>query len=248
MGKHLKVGGSTAARTLACPAWIERSENLPKQPSNIYADEGNLLHDAMEEYYQHGKSFESLVGKLTFKEQMLDNAHIKNLLEPARDCVEQVFNDYAIEEYECEPFVEIIPNLAGGSIDVIGASFDRKTVLVLDYKFGAERVAVEDNKQLQFYALAAKTDPKTKDFFTEAEKVVYCIVQPKVAYIPALWENTVRDLDAFKDKLMDAINNPDRAEEGPHCKYCPVSRICPDRNAKKVASYKEILQKLVDKK
>lgn len=247
MAKHLKIGGSTAARTMACPAWLPRSENRPKQPSNVYADEGNLLHDAIEEYYQHGKSFESLVGVLTFNDQILNAGHIKNLLEPARDCVEEMFERFKIEEFECEPFVEIIPDIAGGSIDMIGASADRKTVLILDYKFGAEQVPVKENKQLQFYALAAKTDPKTKDFFEDADSVAYVIVQPKVAYIPAVWENDVASLDSFRVQLFDAIDHPERAAVGTHCKYCPVYSTCPDRNEPKQKSYKDILQKIVDK-
>lgn len=248
MAKHLPIGGSTAARTIACPAWLARSKNMPKQPSNVYADEGNLLHDAMEEHYQNGKSFDSMVGILTFNEQTLDAGHVKNLLEPARDCVEEVFARFKIEEYECEPFVEIVPDVAGGSIDLIGVSADRKTVLILDYKFGAQLVPVDNNKQLQFYALAAKTDTKTKDFFEQAENLVCCIVQPKVAYIPAIWETPVSILADFKRDLFDAIANPERASTGDHCKYCPVYNTCPDRNEKKQKSYKEILQKIVDKK
>lgn len=242
--KHLRIGGSTADRTIACPAWLERSKNLPKQPGNVFADEGNLLHDAMEAYYQHGKDFYTLVGRLNFNEQILNDEHVKTLLEPARDCVEEVFNRFQIEEYQCEPFVEIIPDEAGGSIDLIAASADRKTVLILDYKFGGVRVDVKDNKQLQFYALAAKTDKKTADFFFHAERVAYAIVQPKVAYIPAVWVSDIDHLNNFKAELFEALDNPTRASVGDHCKYCPVYKTCPDRNAEKTKSYAEILNKI----
>lgn len=248
MTKHLKIGGSTAARTLACPAWLERSKNMPKQKSNVYADEGNLLHDAMEEFFMNGIPFESMIGKLTYAEQMLTSHHVKHLLEPARNCVEEVFDKYDIDEFTCEPFVEIIPDEAGGSIDLLGCSSDRKTVLVLDYKFGAQSVAVDDNKQLQFYGLAAKIDPKTRYFFEQAQNVVYCIVQPKLSYIPQVWENSVAGLSEYHTALVNAIANPERSQTGSHCKYCPAKAACPDHNEPKRQQYENILQKIVDKK
>lgn len=248
MAKHLPIGGSTAARTLACPAWLERSKNLPPQKSNVYADEGNLLHDAMEEHYMNFTPFADLVGQLTYAEQVLTAEHVKDLLNPARDCVDEVFDRYSIEEYTCEPFVEIVKGEAGGSIDMLGVSNDGKFVLVLDYKFGSGRVIAKDNKQLQFYGLAAKTDAKTRRFFDKAQNIVYCIVQPKLAYVPQVWVSPVSQLDEFKTQLHDAMVNRYRAEPGTHCKYCPVYNTCPDRNEPKRKSYEEILQKIVDNK
>jgi hypothetical protein len=36
--KHYKFGGSTAARTIGCPAWVSLSEAMPKQITSSYAD------------------------------------------------------------------------------------------------------------------------------------------------------------------------------------------------------------------
>ena len=38
---HLPFGGSTAARTLGCPAWHRKSENLPRKPAGAAADDGD---------------------------------------------------------------------------------------------------------------------------------------------------------------------------------------------------------------
>lgn len=244
MAKHLLIGGSTAARTIACPGWIDLSKNMPKQKGNVYADEGNLLHDAMEDYYKNFVEFDDMIDKLTFNEQVLSKAHVVGQLEPARMFVEEVLDKYQIEQYLCEPFVEIVPGEQGGSIDMLGLSHDYKTVLVLDYKFGSQRVKVEDNKQLQFYALSAKTDKKTSSLFDEAENVVYCIIQPKCASKPLLWESSVTALDAFKRELDEALANRDRVQEGEHCKYCPAMPICPAKRKE----IPESLQKFVDKK
>ena len=66
--KHLPVGGSTAERTINCPAWLKRFKELnPTNKSNDYADEGTLLHDVMEKLYADGEKFEEQLGKTTYK-------------------------------------------------------------------------------------------------------------------------------------------------------------------------------------
>jgi len=35
--QHYKYGGSTAARTIACPAWLELSAEMPKQATSSFA-------------------------------------------------------------------------------------------------------------------------------------------------------------------------------------------------------------------
>jgi len=46
--KHVKYGGSTAARTIACPGWHAQSADLPRAPASAYAEEGTALHTVME--------------------------------------------------------------------------------------------------------------------------------------------------------------------------------------------------------
>lgn len=228
MGKHLPIGGSTASRTISCPAWVERAKKLPKPPSNKYADEGNLLHDAMEEHYKNGTYFLDLIDSLNFNGITLEYDHV-HLLNDAKKALEEVLDEYEIDQLFLEPFVEIIPDLVGGSIDVLGISADGKTMLIADYKFGQGYVDVNENAQLSFYALAAMTDPKTAKHFRDCERIVHAIIQPKLSNDARLWIAPATYLQEFKEKLFDAIENNQRAETGQHCQYCPAAPVCPER-------------------
>jgi len=159
---HLPIGGSTAERTLHCPVWLERAKKAPKRPSSAFADEGNLLHDAMEAWQGDSIPFKEMIGKLKYNDQVLTEELYKTLLAPAATALNNLLDDYSVyDEVLCEPFVQYIPDEADGSIDVLARSQDGKTVIIADYKFGQAPVKVENNSQLQFYALCARTDPQT---------------------------------------------------------------------------------------
>ena len=232
--KHLPIGGSTASRTLACPGWINASEGVPKGKSSVYADEGNLLHDAMEDYYQNGVQFSDQLGR-KYADQVLTEDLIDDYLVPAREMVEQVLDTYDIEEFICEPFVEYIPDVAGGSIDMLGVSHDKRTVVVLDYKFGHAPVNPKTSAQLPFYALAASVDPATETFFDQAEYLVYVIIQPKVSHEPQIHEEPYESLGKFMMKLDAAIKLTQQKNlpkvVGKHCQYCPAAPYCDEKKA-----------------
>ena len=232
MKKHLKYGGSTAERTLACPAWADRAEGEPKPPSSVYADEGNLLHDAMEAHYRDDTPFSDLVGVLEYAGIALTQDHVDRLLVPARRMTEAIRDRYDVDQYLCEPFVQLIPGLAGGSIDMLCLSADGRTVLILDYKMGSKRVPAEENSQLQFYALCASVDPLTRAFFKRAERVAYAIVQPKCAREASTWEQPVSSLEPFHRRMLSAMyDQPKTASPGGHCYFCHVA-VCPERRQK----------------
>lgn len=225
---HLPVGGSTASRTINCPAWLGRAKRMPKPGSNKYADEGNLLHDALEAHYLKDTPLEDLVGIQTYAGIVLDHEHLP-LLNACKDQVEQIISEYNVVEYDCEPFVQLEEGRIGGSIDFLGLSEDRKTVVVLDYKTGRNAVGVTGNEQLLFYAACAQFDRATADMFEDAETVVMVIVQPKVWDEPKVWEQPISALEEFKKQLYDALAHPNRAATGSHCQYCPAAPICPER-------------------
>ena len=229
--KHLKIGGSTAARTVACPAWLGRADKLPKfNTSNSAADEGNLLHDVMEDYYGHDIEFEvQLREGRKYNKEVLTEDLIDDLAVPALTMVESVLDTYAVVDFICEPFVEIISGEMGGSIDMLAISEDRKTIIVLDYKFGMKKVKAQENKQMLFYALAAREDRKTKDWFDNVENLVCVIVQPKCSHDADIWETDVGHIQRFSDTLFKALETPDKASSGGHCNYCPVAATCPTR-------------------
>ena len=233
--KHLPFGGSTAKRTIKCPPWRAAAETLPKPPSSSYADEGNLLHDCMEDHYMEGKTFTQMLSEgRTYGQAKLTQDH-EGLFEPARQATEEVLNQYRITEYACEAFVQYIPNEVGGSIDLLGKSADGLTGLILDYKFGHKGVPAKNNESLLFYAVATLHDPKYRDFLTAANKLVFVIVQPQVSSNADVWELTKLDVEYFKAQLNSALRkakDPKTAKQaGEHCRYCPVAPYCEERKA-----------------
>jgi hypothetical protein len=229
--RHLTIGGSTISRTLACPSWSKELPEL-KKPAGSAANLGNLMHDAMENYYQKGQSFKSQIGKLKFADLVLEPEHLP-ILKKALAQTELILDKYDIAEFICEPFVEYLPGEAGGSIDMIGVSLDGETVILIDYKFGRISVPAKNNAQLQFYALCAKTDKKTSAMFADAINYVGVIVQPYLNFEPDEFKFYGEELDYFNtevDLAISLMKNPRPPTiAGEHCTYCPKNAICDTR-------------------
>ena len=241
MATHLKYGGSTAARTIQCPAWQRLSQEVPftlDGGSNPAADEGTMLHNCMEYLYDAVTpeiyELADLIGTPVseYKGQQLTLDLIETKLQPAMDALAELMDEYEIDDWKVEPFVKISDDM-GGSVDLIGRSADNKTVIVVDYKFGFNSVKATGNAQGQFYALAAATDDAFAEWFgSDLKTIVIAIIQPNNDG-PDLdtWETTLDDIDNFETSYLTAV---DRSEDpdsqpvsGPACKYCPAEAICP---------------------
>ena len=228
--KHLKYGGSTMARTLACPAWVSAAAEFPKQQSSSAADEGSLLHNCMEAYCT--TRTEPKIGQ-TFGTATLTHDMIVNKYRPALIGLHNLTFDYDIkDDIFYEPFVELIPDLSGGSIDVLAFSQDGKTAMIMDYKFGHVTVHAEDNKQMLFYALCAAVDPQFSDAFESVENLVLIINQPNDdGDTIDLWETPIETLDTFELAVYEAIDKAEKGtgehKSGAHCNYCPAAATCP---------------------
>lgn len=229
--KHLPIGGSTIERYLACPGWIALAEGMPRSSSSA-ADRGNLLHDAMEIHYKEGKTFEDMVGKLKFNDQTLAHSDIAEALEPARLAMESLLDAYRVEDMMLEPFVECIPDLAGGSIDLLGISQDGETLVVADYKFGSRWVSAE-SRQLIFYAMCALTDKTTQKLVGSATKLVCAIIQPEQSSEPIVKEYDLEEvITSMGEALGKAMDNSNHVETGKHCAFCPAAPRCPEKKRK----------------
>ena len=240
---HLKIGGSTASRTLNCPAWLSLTADIPKRPAGVAAIDGSMHHEVQElcrneDILPADVLDRDFIYREGDHERKFGPADL-DLAEIAYNALEQIMDKYDIDEFMIEPFVEIIPNEAGGSLDFFGWSADGKTIVVADYKFGNYAVSAERNSQFMFYMLAAMTDDKTKAKFKKAERLVLAVIQPKVK---GVWSDYVladNDMDLFITKLHTAIkdsrsDNPTQ-KAGSHCKYCPYEPYC-DKKTKAAAS------------
>ena len=229
---HLPYGTSTAARTIACPGWLEKSQDIPPRPAGEAAITGSMHHRIQEVCQRDGKTPEQCLGMSyaeggvvrTLTEDDLD------LSEIAYRATNQLLDDLDIDEMMTEVFVELVPGVAGGTLDLLGLSQDRKTLLDLDYKFGSVKVPVEESPQHSMGLISACADDKTNDMFSDVERIVYAIIQPRAKGGVFLWETTPEHLETFDYEFRAAMKKRD-INPGSHCKYCPAEPYCPEKRA-----------------
>ena len=229
MAIHLKYGGSSAHRTLACPGWLKKSEGIPSRPAGTAAILGSMHHEVQERCQRDEVAPEQCIGliykepgtdiTLEFTEDDLDLAYIMF------EATNALLDDLDIDEMLVEPFVELVPGVAGGSIDLLGLSADRKTLLVADYKTGSVKVDVEANPNLSLYTISAAKDPSTSDLLKEVEEVVFAIIQPRVKGVVKTWKTPFSVFKKFSKTFLEAMKS-DTLSPGPHCTYCPAEPYC----------------------
>jgi len=198
---------------------------------------GSMHHEVQEMCQKTGVAPKDCLGyvykeengprELTFSDDDLDLSNI------AYNATNEIMDNLDIDVMLVEPFVELIHDAAGGSIDVLGLSHDGETLLVLDYKFGSRRVSAEENVQLRFYALCAEMDNATKDLFDKVNRIILCIIQPKLKGVVDMWTMSRTHLSAFHADMTTAIDcteDKDRvAEPGAHCQWCPTAPYCVEK-------------------
>lgn len=231
---HLPYGGSTAHRTIGCPGWLKKSDGIPKHPAGDATIEGSMHHTVMERCQRdgitpgdvlvEGLAYEEADVKRVFTEDDLDLSNI------AFNATNELLDKLDIDEMMIEPFVQLVPGVAGGSIDLLGLSADRKTLLVLDYKFGQVKVEAKESPNLALYGCSAWTDSSTADLFEKVEKVVFAIVQPRAKGVVFTWKTDLAWLTKFTAKFIIAMDSTN-INPGPHCKYCPAEPYCQEKRA-----------------
>jgi hypothetical protein len=227
--RHFKFGGSTAARTIGCPAWVSLSEAMPKQLSSSYADVGTMLHDCMEKMlldtYQRPEDF------LGFKheDQTVSQEMVDDKLQPALDAFHQLCKEYDITEYEAETTMQASDEI-GGTADFIASGDD--VVCIGDWKFGdGIQVSPVESAQGLLYAMLAKKE--IPDMFKGRTRLLIAIIQPSIRGEETLrtWETTMDALDDFELKFLRAVNKAKNQDSEPkpgdHCKWCPAAPTCP---------------------
>ena len=245
---HHRYGGSTIKRTIECPGWAKLAATLPPgmREESEAATEGTALHDAMEAIMKSAIATEvepawflkddGYTGK-QFNGVTLNTEHVERLY-LAADAINDLMDTYDIdyENIMLEPFVEIIPELAGGSIDWLAVSNDGKTAVIADYKFGYYTVPAEINLQTLFYALCADADPSTTDMLKDVETLILAIIQPandseETPNGLDVWEAPISILDEFEGTVAQAVAVAESEhatfKSGDHCMFCPAMAICP---------------------
>jgi hypothetical protein len=224
--KHYKYGGSTASRTINCPAWTKLSEDMPKQVSSSFADVGTMLHNAMEDILLNDIPASEIIG-FAYKEHEVGQEHIDNKLTPAHEAFKQLCKDYKLTEYEAETTMEQSEDV-GGTADFIAAGED--TVIVGDWKFGdGIIIEAEGNAQGMFYAMLARKE--IPDLFKGRTKLGIAIIQPTDRSNIDVWMTDFDALDDFEKAFTQAVDlariGKSEPNPGGHCKWCPAITTCP---------------------
>lgn len=221
------VGGSTAKRVIGCPGSVALCAKMPPKPSSKYADEGTLLHSAMDKILADGVTPESLLGMkyedITLTQELLDEK-----VYPALKALDEIDPNKEME-YATETrvgFGDFLPGVFG-STDLLGRI--GKRAFILDWKFGSGvPVPADDNPQLMFYAAAAMRTPEVQWVFDECDEIECIIVQP-----PSVkrWVTTTKRIKAFEQELAMAVKisqMPDAPlNAGDHCRWCAAKPTCP---------------------
>jgi len=215
------VGGSTAKRVINCPGSVRLVQKMPPQPSSKYADQGTLLHNAMDAILS---SRADVLG-MKYKDQILTNELYDEKIAPALAALDELGDiEYATETRV--GFGDLLPGVFG-STDLVGRIGNK--AVVLDWKFGSGvPVPAEENEQLLFYAAAAMRTESLKWAFEGVTEIECIIVQPPFT---KRWTTTVERVKQFELELVQAVKAAmqDDAElsQGDHCRWCAAKPICP---------------------
>ena len=221
------VGGSTASRVMACPGSVALVAKMPPKPSSKYADEGTLLHDVISDLLSSDKHVSDFLGR-KYNGIELTQDLIDDKIAPALQALNEIDPEQVMElEVESRVgFGTMIPD-AFGSTDVLGRL--GKRTIILDWKFGdGVAVEAENNKQLLFYAAAARLTEETKWAFEGTDELELVIVQPPFI---KRWVTDFKTLDQFEMDLVRAVKvamQPDAPlAVGDHCRWCAAKAVCP---------------------
>lgn len=223
------VGGSTASRVINCPGSVALVAQMPPKPSSKYADEGTLLHEVISEILSTEAAPEDFLGRkynnIVLTQELLDEKIL-----PALQALNDIDPNLELElDVESQVgFGDFIPN-AFGSTDVIGRMPKQRRTVVLDWKFGdGVPVPAENNKQLLFYAAAARRTKATEWAFKDTDTLELIIVQPPHV---RRWVTDFATLDQFERDLARAVKLSQQPDAplvvGDHCRWCAAKPICP---------------------
>jgi len=215
------VGGSTAKRVINCPGSVNLVQKMPPQPSSKYADQGTLLHNAMDVILS---SRADVLG-MKYKDQILTNELYDEKIAPALAALDELGDiEYATETRV--GFGNLLPGVFG-STDLVGRIGNK--AVVLDWKFGSGvPVPAEENEQLLFYAAAAMRTESLKWAFEGVTEIECVIVQPPFT---KRWTTTVERVKQFELELVQAVKAAMQDDaplaQGDHCRWCAAKPICP---------------------
>jgi len=247
------VGGSIAARRIGCPRSYTLEQMVPPSQGSAYTREGTALHEMIAQVLRNDIEPGSLL-PFTFKRE--DDGRPEGAWEftitedlwyevgqPALDAFDTFIdaiemNTGGVFEFVIETRC-VLPGIANafGTADVIWSCGNLSGVW--DWKFGRNRVSVEANDQLMFYARAAvSTIPamfgaKAYGEVDPTREVLLSIMQPQVSEEPSEYRVTVGELEEWRNTLQAAVKSATEQGmsapigKGKWCDYATCKAVCP---------------------
>lgn len=242
MGAHSAIlGGSTAARLLACPASYLESQKAPVgDVESSYAAEGTMLHGVVADCVQRKLTSAEIRDRGYVGVEILTEEQNETIAR-ALGCLEELKARFKGEKpwriLSLEEMLQL-PTVIGafGSVDLVITN--DTIVIVLDWKFGAgipvaalyklDDGSEQLNAQGAFYACAARG--KYKRQFRN-KRIIIAIVQPRLDP-PMSWAETdAEELDgflaAFAGATLEALSRDAYRSRGDHCRFALCKSTCP---------------------
>jgi hypothetical protein len=227
---HSRIGASSYSRWSkihgGCPGSVRLSAGL-KSAESEYAKEGTLAHEIaatiLENYFFGRSKPMRAITELPLDMMPAVKEYVDFIKSQALVAGADIKLGHILIEHRFDMSQSVYPGLFGTSDAIV--YFPRtKKLMVADYKHGAGiAVEVEDNLQLQYYALGALLS--TGFPCNEVEIVV---VQPRCGdeHIHKWKFSSVHLLDFAADLASDAAATEEAdayLKPGKHCRFCPAA-------------------------
>lgn len=223
---HAKYSGSSAARTLACAAWVRLSAGLPARGETDAAEEGTEAHELLDECVRRG--FERVPKHLDADKEYAEAVDV---------VLDYLTNLHIVHGFDdlvlCNEVSLLIPQRvvpledAATTPDLLVYSLSSQHAWSIDFKYGAgNMVEAADNAQLLCGAIAGFHG-------LPVAKLTCTVIQPRGWHPKGAVREWVTDrarMGAFRSEFEMAIARAEAGGDptpGPHCKYCPAAVMCP---------------------
>jgi len=229
MAKQINIRPSGISRTIACPASVRLSAQVPYQESGEAAKIGTAIHALAEHCVKTESEPMTFVGKvfegITMTEENCDFAlqHLNAIYDIYEELGE---GTVSVEQFL--PYQETPAYKCGGTADVIGISKEKRKIIIADLKTGRGYVDAESD-QLKLYALAAM---ESGGLYQDIDTVELWIIQPHHGEVRKHSMTTQELVDWEHYILQPAIENALNPAFPPvpsdsACQYCAAKTICP---------------------
>lgn len=227
--KQLNIRASGISRTIACPASVRLSAQVPYQESGEAAKIGTAIHALAEHCYKRDLDPMFFANKVYEGIQMTEEncEFAMQHLQAIRD-IEKELGEATVSVEKFLPYQETPIYKCGGTADVICISKDKRKIIIADLKTGRGYVDAESD-QLKLYALAAM---ESEGLYQDIDTVELWIIQPHHGEVRKHTMTTQELVDWEHYILQPAIENALNPAFPPvpsdsACQYCAAKTICP---------------------